>query len=226
MPRKPEFLKTLHYRKKWGFLKDFSTGEKIRAKVEIVPKGLNKAIRLLSTQPIGTFKIDELKAIARPIIREAMLRKKELEKQGLEESPAYQFILKEDLLFSAAGTDINEIRKNVMNAFDFLHASTSVAENAKEYSDLIEKWFPNTSKEDRIPIWDAIRRLTDLHSEKFRAYDIEYSKIGKIAENVGYNADEIVKRYEEMIKEAEEKQLAEARELAKEGRSDWMKGNL
>lgn len=211
MPKKPEYLTTVQYRKRDG--------------EEVVPKGLSASLYKLASTPIGAYSLKELKSIARPIIREAKLRMRELEKAGLEESPAYQFVLHKGINLTAAGTDINAIRKNVMKAFDFLHTSTSTVENAARYSRLIDEWFPGTSKEERQPIWEAIRRLEDLHPEKFRSYDIEYSKIGKIASSTGYSADEIVARYETLIKEAEERELAEARELSKEGRSPLLKGN-
>lgn len=225
MPKKPEYLLTMHYRKKKGYIKDPETGKRIPAMVEAGGPSLTRAIYKLANTPIGMLKLPELKQLAKPIIREAKLRFRKLEEAGLEESPAYQFILDKKVNLSAAGTDINAIRKNVMKAYDFLHTSTSIVENAANYIKKIETWFPGTTKDERKDIWDAIRRLEDLHPEKFRSYDIEYSKIGKIVKSTGYSADEIVAKYEALIKEAQERELAEARELTKEGRSPLLKGN-
>lgn len=214
MPKKPKFLSQVYYR----------TGKTGK---QAVPKGLPGALNKLASQRIGILSLPELKAVARPIIREAKLRMRELEKAGLEDTPAYQFIRRNSINLSAAGTDINQIRSNVMKAFDFLHTATSVVENASEYVKKIEEWFPGMDKEGRKSVFDAIRRLEDLYPNRFTKpnYDSEYRKVGRIAKSIGLDSEAIIDAFTSMVKSEEEKALEEARELTKEGRSLWRDGN-
>lgn len=175
--------------------------------------------------------LKDLKSVARPIIREAKYRIKLLEKYGLEDSPAYLHIKLTGDKLTAAGNNLNVIRHNIMEAFNFLHASTSIPENAQRYLDRVEKWFPGTTAEDRRVVFEAVHRLEEMYPSRFLSqyYDKEYEKVGSIAKNINAtHPDDIVEEYVQIIEREKNAAMADQRtgeELSERGRSEWRRGD-
>lgn len=130
---------------------------------------LKKAMDFYAQHGYSVLDRNELKAIAKPIIREAKRRMRELERTGLTDSPAYRWVISEDATFSAKGTDRNTILHNLTTATEFLKRKTSTVEGTKEYIDSTINRFSGvaTSREQRERIWDVYNRLEKLHPGYF-----------------------------------------------------------
>lgn len=144
-------------------------------------KQLNRAIHRIQTTNLGLLDRNELKMLANPIIREARKRMRELENAGLKDSPAYRFIKSELGGYpTAAGTDRNTILHNIREATDFLHAKTSLVENAEEYNIWLDEHLGmDTTPEEREEIWDVVHRFETQHPQLFMnfGYDEAIKKI-------------------------------------------------
>lgn len=130
---------------------------------------LSKAMKAIEDSGVSTYSREQLKRIANPIIREAKRRMRELEKAGLTDSPAYRYIKRNEIALTAKGSNLNNIRKNVTNAYNFITKKTSTVKGAREFLEgTVNKWTGRgTTKEQREKIWDLFNRLEDKHPGYF-----------------------------------------------------------
>lgn len=135
-------------------------------------KQLNKALNKVATTNLGTMTRDELKQVAKPIIREVNKRMRMLEEAGMEHSPAYRYII--DQLGkkpSAAGSNRNQIANNIRIATDFLHTKTSLVENAVQYDIWLDQHIGTSfTAEEKKELWDLIHSFEDSHPGRFINY--------------------------------------------------------
>lgn len=202
------------------------------ARKPYVPKKqLNRAIYLIGTHGVRGFDRNELKGIGLPIIREARKRIIELEKAGLTDAPAYQaYVVDKGMKATTAGKDLNKIRHEVFEAWQFLRAPTSTVEGAIDYNKWLDEHLgAETTKEQRDNIWDLVRRFERSHPERFinYGYDEAIKRIAKAAEMADYDIEKAYGIFADYL--AGQGQLAdfergEGAELGKDGVSPWFRG--
>lgn len=144
---------------------------------------LTKAMKAIEDNGVSIQSREQLKRIANPIIREAKRRMRELEKAGLTDSPAYRYIKKNKIDITAAGKNLNNIRRNVMQAYNFLIRKTSTVKGATDFLEsTTNKWAGiNTTREQREAIWDLFSRLEDRHAGHF---DKEVYSSGELSADI------------------------------------------
>lgn len=132
-------------------------------------KQTSKAMQELAEKGINPFNEKQLKRIGLPIIREAKKRMRELEINGLTDSPAYRYIKRNNINFTTSADNLNELRKNVWAAHKFLTKPTSNKVGAESFlNKTVNKWTGrDTTKEQREKIWDLFYRLEDKHPGYF-----------------------------------------------------------
>lgn len=165
-------------------------------------RALNKAVKRVGEVGVSRMDRTELKQVGLPIIREARARIRQLEEHGLTDSPAYQYIKTQGLNISTAGKDINTIRTNVMQAYNFLHTKTSTVEGASEYSRWLDEHIgADLATEEKEAIWDAVHRFEETHPQRFMnfGYDEMIKRISHMAKRVGYDADNIYAGLKELL---------------------------
>ena len=153
---------------------------------------LNKAIYTIGTYGVRGFDIKELKRIGRPIIKEVKTRMKLLEEAGLEKySRAYEYVINHNLKISLAGDNINDIKHELVEAYNFLHTKTSTVEGTIEY----RKWLNrvmggDVTDENAKMIWALVHHFEDTNPEKFinYGYDEAIKTISTVARQTGYDA--------------------------------------
>lgn len=128
-----------------------------------------KAMNELDEKGINPFNEKQLKRIGLPIIRAAKKRMRELEINGLTDSPAYRYIKRNNINFTTSTINLNELRKNVWAAHKFLTKPTSSKVGAESFlNKTVNKWTGrDTTKEQREKIWDLFHRLEDKHPGYF-----------------------------------------------------------
>lgn len=188
---------------------------------------LNRAIKRIGDIGVQNFDRKELKQVGLPIIREARARMRQLESCGLTDSPAYIHMKNLDIKISTGGQDLNTIRQNVMQAYNFLHTKTSTVEGASHYSSWLDSHLgSDTTVEQREKIWDVVHRFEETHPQHFinYSYDETIKRIGRLSKLADFDAD---KAYEGLLN-----LLEKERELDVEGyepetsprRSTWFRG--
>lgn len=130
---------------------------------------LKKSMDFISEHGLSVLDRNEIKRISYPIIREAKRRMRELEKNGMTDSPAYRYVMRHKINFTAGGKNLNNIRHNLQEAWTFLQSKTSTVSGAKDFVDkTIDKWVGyKTTREQREKIWDIYYRLEEIHPGYF-----------------------------------------------------------
>lgn len=193
-------------------------------------RSLHKALNHIAQYGVRASDREELKRVGLPIIREARKRIRLLEEEGLTDSPAYRYIKSKNLPLSVAGKNINAIKHNVMEAFNFLHTKTSVVEGAREYNEwLNEHLGTETTAEQREVIWDLVHRFEESHPGRFInfGYDEAIKKISKAAKTADFDADEAYKVFSEYLEgqgELSDLERNDGHELDRDGASPWFRG--
>lgn len=173
-----------------------------------ISKQLQKAFDIVKERGVSAMTRDELKQVARPLIREANLRYRELERAGLTDTPAFRYLKNEIGKLSAAGTNTNTIKKNIHKAYGFLASKTSTVSGARDYlSSTVESWIgAKTSKEQREQLWDLYHRLEKIHPGYFSS---ELYSSGELADDMSIIYDvlnrndwDIDRATEELTKES------------------------
>lgn len=193
-------------------------------------RSLHKAINTIAKQGVRSMDRDTLKQVGLPIIREAKARIRELEREGLTDSPAYQYLKARNVDISTRGTNLNTIRQNVMEAYNFLHTKTSVVEGARDYNRWLDEHLGvETSKEQREIIWDLIHRFEDSHPGRFISYgyDEAIKRIANAAKSANYDIDKAYGIFADYLKgqgEQADLEINEGAELDRDGASPWYRG--
>lgn len=193
-------------------------------------RSLHKALNQIASKGVRTMSRDELKKVGLPVIREAKKRMRILEEEGLTDSPAYQYIKERNLQLTTGGKNLNAIRQNVMEAFNFLHTKTSVEQGAREYADwLNEHLGAETTPEQREMIWDLVHRFEESHPGRFinYGYDEAIKRIAKSAQMSGFDIDKAYKTFSDYLAgqgELADMERNEGEELDRDGASPWYKG--
>lgn len=161
---------------------------------------LSKAMKAIEDNGVSVQSREQLKRIANPIIREAKRRMRELEKAGLTDSPAYRYIKRNKIDLTAAGTNLNLIRRNVMQAYNFITRKTSTVKGATDFLEsTTNKWAGmSTTREQREAIWDLFSRLEDRHAGHF---DKEVYSSGELSADI-YVMSEVLRAKKWDIDEA------------------------
>lgn len=185
---------------------------------------LKKAMDTISDHGVSVFDRKELKRIANPIIREAKKRVRELEREGLTDSPAYRYLIRENVSFTAAGKNLNAIRHNVKEAFEFLQKKTSTVKGSYEFfATTVDRWVSDyTTKEQREIIWDTYHRLEKIHPGYFLKETYESDElaadiyaINQTLEKTGWDIDEALERLNS------ENAVLDQTDLEKEATTRW-----
>lgn len=152
---------------------------------------LNKAIYTIGRYGVRGFDIKELKRIGAPIIREVKTRMRLIEKAGLESySRAYRYIKDNDLKLSLAGDDINNIKHELVEAYNFLHTRTSTVEGTIEYKEWLNRAMGgDVTDENARMIWQLVHSFEKTNPEKFinYGYDEAIKTISQVARNTEYD---------------------------------------
>lgn len=130
---------------------------------------LKKAMNFVSDHGVSVLDLKEIKSVASPIIREAKKRIRALEREGLTDSPAYRYYVRNNIKFTAAGRNLNAIKHNLKEAWTFLQKQTSTVEGARDFfTKTVDKWVGDfTTQEQREKIWDTYHRLEKIHPGYF-----------------------------------------------------------
>lgn len=130
---------------------------------------LKKSMDIIADHGTSVFTRKELKQIANPIIREAKKRVRDLEKAGLTDSPAYRYLIRNEVKLTVAGDNTNAIKHNIKEAVEFLKSKTSTVAGTREFfNKTIDEWVGNeTTMEQREKIWDTYHRLEQIHPGYF-----------------------------------------------------------
>ena len=169
--KKPEFLEKFYERE---------VQEKGLA--QYWSKQVNSAIYRIQKTNLAMLDRNSLKQIGLPVIREAKKRMVLLENAGLTSSPAYKFIKKElkTKYPTTAGTNRNSILNNIRLATDFLHARTSLVQEAAQYNEwVISHVGLDLTQDELTDFWDVVHRFEDTNPQVFmnRGYDEAIRKI-------------------------------------------------
>ena len=157
-------------------------------------KQLHKSLYRIRTTNLSHYDREQLKQIAKPVIREVNKRLRLLEDAGLTSSPAYRFLISELGKYpTVSGSDINTIRNNIRVASDFLHTKTSLVENAKDYNRWLDEHLGvGLTEEEKVELWDVIHRFETTHPNLFinYGYDEAIRKISSAYHLTGKNMEQ------------------------------------
>ena len=170
-------------------------------------RALNKAVYHIGDKGIRNMGLKELKQVGLPIISEARARMRQLEANGLTDSPAYRYMKDLGIKISTAGNDINAIKNNVREAYEFLHKKTSTVEGAQAHTTwLNEHLGTETTQEQREKIFDLVHRFEKEHPQHFinYGYDEAIARIAKMTRATDFDVDEAYIRLSEHLKETGE----------------------
>lgn len=119
----------------------------------------DEALKILESRHIRTFTLKELKELGRPIMSTVRKRVRNIEKNNMEYSPAYQsYIINKEMKASVAGKNLNKIRREIFEAVTFLNAKTSTIKGIREFDKNASKIFTDwrdISPNDRSIVWSA-----------------------------------------------------------------------
>ena len=163
-------------------------------------RSLHRSLNYIASNGIRGLTKEQLKQVGLPIIREAKRRMRDLKANDLTMTSAYKYVETNDLRFTTATQDLNELRKNIKGAFDFLHAKTSLVENAKEQKQwIISHLGEDLSDEKTEAIFDLVHRFENLAPGKFMdyGYDEQIKKIADVTREQGFDVE---KAYSELEK--------------------------
>lgn len=186
---------------------------------------LNKSLYIIGTHGVRGLDREDLKRIGNPIIREVRKRMRLLEEANLTEySRAYRYIKDNNLKVSLEGKNINTIKHELLEAYNFLHAKTSTVEGAEDY----KKWLSNTlggevTEDTSKIIWGLVHTFEQTNPEKFinYGYDEAIKIISKVAKKTGYDKEETERIVREIFDNNSEDD--DQYDLDEESRSVWMR---
>lgn len=133
-------------------------------------KGTETAVNILEKIGVSGLTESQLREIAKPMLATARNRVKALEREGLQDSPAYRYFKNNIATWSIAGvTNHNKLRHIIIEAYNFLNAKTSTVEGAKDFFHSTTERFIGRSatKEQREAVWDLYTRLEAKHPGYF-----------------------------------------------------------
>lgn len=155
---------------------------------------LNKALYTIGRYGVRGFDITELKRIGKPIIREVKTRIRLLEESGLQDySRAYRYIKDNNIDVSLKGDNINKVKHELLEAYNFLHTKTSTVEGTIKYREwLNETMGGDVTDENAKMIWQLVHLFEKTNPEKFinYGYDEAIKTISKVARKTEYNPSE------------------------------------
>lgn len=186
---------------------------------------LNKSLYIIGTHGVRGLDRRDLKRIGNPIIREARKRMRLLEEANLTEySRAYRYIKDNNLKMSLAGKDINTIKHELLEAYNFLHTKTSTVEGTIKYREWLNRTMGgDVSKENSKMIWQLVHSFESTNPDRFinYGYDEAIKIISKVAKKTGYDKEETERIVREIFNNNFEDE--EQYDLNEESRSVWMR---
>lgn len=191
-------------------------------------KKLRESLQKIADKGIRDMTRSELKSTGREVIRLAKKRMRELERTGRDDSPAYVEYKKRGLRTSLAGKNINVLRHELKEAYEFLTRKTSLPSETDKYNAWLDEHLGrNTTKEERKNIWKVVARVESIRPDLFInfGYNETISKIAEMAEYVDYDVDAAFQSYKDMLEGKLTMFMDEndfGRELDGETRTAWM----
>ena len=185
---------------------------------------LKKSMDFISDHGLSVLGREEIKRIAYPIIREAKKRVRELEREGLTDSPAYRYLIRNEVNLTASGKNLNSIRHNLREAWTFLQQKTSTIEGSRDFfTSTVERWVGDfTNKEQREKIWDTYHRLEKIHPGYFSRetygsdeLSADIYTIAQTLDGTDWDIDAAISRFDAMA------EIDDATELESEAISRW-----
>ena len=192
-------------------------------------KKLRQSLEKIADTGVRSMNVSELKSVGSTVIREARRRMRELERTGREDSPAYEAYRARGLKTSLQGSDINKLKHELKEAYEFITRKTSTTEGTDLYNQWLDEHLgAETTKEQRAKIWDIVNRIEIEHPNLFinYGYNETISKISDIAASTGFNVDlsyEIFKSVVEGTLKTERDGMEFGKELNEGTVSGWMR---
>lgn len=176
----PEYMKSFYIDK----------GERQNTKRNIE---LREAVEFIGSHGVN-ISLSNLRKYGEPIMREAEKRLDKLEEAGLIDSPAYR-----GYIVSGASTSMDttqqKLRHNVLEAFNFIHAKTSIVEEALNYNSWLDAHLgKETTTDERQAIWDVVHEFENKFGQAFEGYgyDEAIKKIAQVSRASGYNLGQLL----------------------------------
>lgn len=188
---------------------------------------LRNALKTVAEKGVRGMSREELKYTGREIIRLARKRMRELERTGRDDSPAYIEYKKRGLKTSLAGKNINVLKHELKEAFEFLTRKTSIVPEVDVYNRWLNKHLgAETTYEQRKDIWDVVGRIEEEFPNKFTNYGYNevIQKVAEVVKDYNYDLDKATKALQEYYKEIKLKDKEEngtGEELNERTRGGW-----
>ena len=154
---------------------------------------LAEAVKYIGEHGVS-IKVDLLRKYGEPILKEAAKRLDELEMAGFIDSPAYKAYI-ESKASLEMDVDQYALRHNVMEAFNFVHAKTSIVEEALNYNSWLDAHLgKETTTDERQAIWDVVHEFENKFGQAFEGYgyDEAIKKIAQVSKASGYNLGQLL----------------------------------
>ena len=189
---------------------------------------LRESLQKIADKGVRNMSREELKSTGREVIRLARKRMRDLERTGRDDSPAYVEYKKRGLKTSLAGKNINVLKHELKEAFEFLTRKTSLISETDKYNEwLNEHLGRTTTSEQRKNIWKVVAKIESVRPDLFInfGYNETITKIADAASLEDYDVDATVQLYQDFLEGKLSMFMDEndfGKELDEETRTVWM----